>query len=241
MKKIALIILLFLIIVPINSKAQNNGAVAAATVIGGLVAVGAGIASMEAMKESAELRATQWILANHSEFSSFSLSTLDFEGKKLNDISSSSIISFKFQEFTPKDNPNLEKKYVLFAFTSYGWISEHGIDYNKVNWYLFDGNEWMNMMTAYTKVASNEKNESILKDKLMRGVVVNRGIRVNSKIEIPFYELEEDMYLITDYSPEFKLVYNENSLGIFIKKTSDLVQISRSSLLDIHKYFCRCE
>lgn len=241
MKRISIIILLLILIAPINSKAQNNGAAAAAAVVGGIVAIGAGIASMEEIKENAELKASQWILANHSEFSSFSLTTLDFDGKKSSDVSSASIISFKFQEFTPQDNPDLEKKYVLLAFTSYGWISEYGIDYNKVNWYLVDGKEWMNMMTAYTKVASKEKTETIIKDKLMKGIVDNRGIRVDSKIEIPFYKLEGDMYLVTDYSNEFKLVYNEKSLGIYIKKTGDLVQMSRSSLLDIHKYFCRCE
>ena len=241
MKRISIIILLLILIAPINSKAQNNGAAAAAAVVGGIVAIGAGIASMEEIKENAEHKASQWILANHSEFSSFSLTTLDFDGKKSSDVSSASIISFKFQEFTPQDNPDLEKKYVLLAFTSYGWISEYGIDYNKVNWYLVDGKEWMNMMTAYTKVACKEKTETIIKDKLMKGIVDNRGIRVDSKIEIPFYKLEGDMYLVTDYSNEFKLVYNEKSLGIYIKKTGDLVQMSRSSLLDIHKYFCRCE
>ena len=54
-------------------------------------------------------------------------------------MSSTSVISFKIQEFNPTDHPVLDgKKQVLFAFTSYGWISDQGVDFNKVEWYLVD-------------------------------------------------------------------------------------------------------
>ena len=236
MKKFTLLLIIILLIVPKQSKAQNNG-VAVAAVAGGLVAIGAGITAIEDMKERAELTATQWILANHSELTNFSLKTLDFNGKKLKDMSSTSVISFKIQEFTPTENTSLDgKKQILFAFTSYGWIGEQGIDFNKVSWYLIDSDEWMNMMVAYAKASSNEKNESILKEKLTNGVIVNRGVKVKSKMEVPFFKLEGDMYLAVDYSPEMKLVYNENSLGIFLKKTGDLVQMRRGNVIDIHEF-----
>ena len=56
-------------------------------------------------------------------------------------------------------------------------------------------------------------------------------------MEIPFYKLEGDMYLVSDYSEEMKLIYNERSLGIFLKETKDLVQIGRGNLINIHDYF----
>ena len=59
---------------------------------------------------------------------------------------------------------------------------------------------------------------------------------MGSRLEIPFYKLEGDMYLVTDYSSEMKLVYNEKSLGIFIKKTSNLVQMRREALIDVHEF-----
>ena len=92
------------------------------------------------------------------------------------------------------------------------------------------------MMVAYAKVSSTEKNENVLKEKLTAGVIVNRGVKVKSKLEVPFFKLEGDSYLVVDYSAEMKLVYNENSLGIFIKKTGDLVQMRRSSIIDIHSF-----
>ncbi len=54
---------------------------------------------------------------------------------------------------------------------------------------------------------------------------------------IPFYKLSGDMYVVTEYSDEMKFIYNERSLGIFLKETQDLVQIGRGSLIDIHEFF----
>ncbi len=237
MKRLTLTLIIIILLVPKQSEAQSNGA-AVAAVAGGLLAIGAGIAAIDDMRERAELSATQWVLANHSEMTSFSLKTLDFNGKKLKDLSNTSIISFKIQEFNPTDNPVLDgKKYILFAFTSYGWISEQGIDFNKVSWYLVDKEEWLNMMVSYAKVSSNEKNEATIKDKIVKGIIVNKGVKIKGKMEIPFFKLEGDMYLAVDYSSELKLIYNENSLGVFIKKTGNLVQMRRGNVIDIHEYF----
>ncbi|MBG6188201.1 hypothetical protein [Flavobacterium sp. CAN_S2] len=236
MKKFTIALIIILSLIPKQAQAQNNGG-AAAAVAGGLLAIGAGIAAVEDMKERAELTATQYVLANHPELNSFSLKTLDFNGKKTKDMSATSVISFKIQEFSPSDNPKLDgKKLVLLAFTSYGWISDQGIDFNKVEWYLIDNSEWMNMMVAYAKVASKEKSDAVLKDALANGVVVNKGIKAKGKSEIPFFKLEGDMYLVTDYSSEMKLIYNEKTLGIFLKKTRNLVQMGRAAVIDTHEF-----
>ena len=222
---------------PKQSCAQKDGA-AVAAVAGSLLAIGAGIAAVEEMKERAELTATQWVLANNPELKSFSLKTLSFDGKKLKDMSSASVITFKIQEFNPVNDPILDgKKQILFGFTSHGWINEYGIDFNKVKWFLIDEKEWMNMMVAYVKVSSDEKDESKLKETLLEGKVVNKGIKVKSKLVVPFFKLSGDMYVVTDYSSEMKLLYNERSLGIFLKETKDLVQIGRGDIIDIHEFF----
>lgn len=237
MKKIIILFILVFQFIPNNVKAQNDGAATAAA-IGGLLAIGAGIAAVEQMKEQAELTATQWILTNQPNMNSFSLKTLDFDGKKLKDMSAVSVISFKIQEFTPADKPELNgKKQVLLGFTSKGWINEYGINFDKVSWFLIDAKEWMNMMVAYVKVSSDEKDESKLESTLKDGRVVNKGVKVKSKLVIPFYKLEGDMYVVTDYSSDMKLLYNERSLGIFLKSTNDLVQMGRGDLIRIHTFF----
>lgn len=237
MKKLLLFIIIGLTLLPKQAQTQNDGA-AVAAVAGGLVAIGAGIAAVKQMEEQAELTATQWILSNHPELTSFSLKTLAFNGKKLKDISAASVITYKIQEFTPTNDPVLDgKKQVLFGFTSHGWISEYGIDFEKVQWFLVDKTEWMNMMVAYVKVSSNEKNEASLKETLAKGKVVNKGVKIKSKLVVPFFKLTGDMYVVTDYSPRLKLLYNERSLGIYLKETMDLVQIGRGDIIDIHEFF----
>ncbi|MBT8275774.1 MAG: hypothetical protein KJO39_06515 [Bacteroidia bacterium] len=237
MKKILLYVLLTCLLIP-NTKAQDDGAVAAAAVVGGLLAIGAGVAAVEAMKEQAELTATQWVLGNHPDMTSFSLKTLDFDGKKLKDMSNVSVITYKIQEFTPANKPELDgKKQVLFMFTSRGWINEYGIDFSKVRWHLIDAEEWMNMMIAYVKVASGESDVRAVEDQLKTGKIVNKGVKERGKLVIPFYQLKGDMYVVTDYSDFMKLLYNERSLGMFIKETGDLVQIGRDDIIEIHDFF----
>jgi hypothetical protein len=237
MKSSLVVLFALFIFIPQHHNAQDSGAVVAG-VVGGLAAIGAGVAAIEEMKERAELTATEWVLANQPEINSFSLKTIDFEGKKLKDMSSASVITFKIQEFIPRNQPELDgKKQVLLGFTSHGWINEYGIDFTKIKWFMIDVEEWTNMMVAYVKVASDEKNDARLETTLQEGKIVNKGVRVKSKLEIPFYALTGDMYVVTDYSADMKFIYNERALGIFLKDTGDLVQIKRGSLIEIHDFF----
>ena len=237
MKKPILLLTILFLLLPKHNHAQDKGAVVAGAV-GALAAIGAGVAAIEQMKERAELTATEWLLANNPEMNSFSLKTMDFDGKKLKDMSSTSVITFKIQEFVPADNPELDgKKQVLLGFTSHGWINEYGIDFNKIKWFLIDKPEWTRMMVAYVRVASGEWVNTHVEETLTQGKIVNKGVKVKSKMAIPFYKLSGDMYVVTDYSDEMKFIYNERSLGIFLKATKDLVQIKRSSLIELHEFF----
>jgi len=92
-------------------------------------------------------------------------------------------------------------------------------------------------MISYVKVSSIENDANTLKNILKEGKVVNKGVKVKSKLVIPFYKLTGDMYVVTDYSEKIKLIYNERSLGIFLKGTSDLVQIGRGNIVEIHDFF----
>lgn len=237
MKKTIIILLTIFYVMPQNVKAQDEGA-AIAAVAGGLLAIGAGIAAVEQMKEQAELTATEWILTQHPEFTKFQLKTLDFDGKKLKDMSSTSVITFKIRKFDiVGDKPELGQKLVLFGFTSFGWINEYGINFNKVKWFLIDSKEWMNMMTSYSKTASGEKKEDVIREALKNGKVVNKGINSKKGDDIDFYKIDGDMYLVSDYSPEMKFIYNERSLGIYLKETMNLIQIGRGDLVKIHEFF----
>jgi hypothetical protein len=237
MKQLSILLITLTLLIPNNVKAQDNGA-AVAAVAGGLLAIGAGIAAIEQMKEQAELTATEWFLSTHPEYNQFSLKTIDFDGKKLKDMSATSVITFKIRDFKMiEEKPVFGEKLVLFGFTSFGWINEYGIDFDKVKWFLIDKDEWLKMMLSYSKVASGETNETNIKAALLDGKVVNRGVKGTKGNDIDFYKMEGDMYLVTDYSPEMKFIYNERSLGIYLKETKNLIQIGRGDIVTIHEFF----
>lgn len=54
---------------------------------------------------------------------------------------------------------------------------------------------------------------------------------------LPFYKLSNDSYLVREYSDEFKIVYNEKSLGLFIKEMGVLTQLHNEALSEIYNYF----
>ena len=253
MKKL---LLLLIVLTHINSQtinAQKNNGAATAIAVGGLLAIGSGISAVEAMKEQAELSATEWFLTNHPEFSQFSMKTLDFDGKKMSDLSRTSLLMFRVVDFvidgptkTLSDgngfdykNLKIKKKFVLFCFTSSGWVNQYGINKNKIKWKLVSVYDWMDMMVAYSKVASGFDGGERIRDLLKGGKIINRGIKNKSKGDLDFYKMGGDMYLVNDYSDDMKLIFNEHSLGIYLKETKDLVQISRGAIIKIHDFFMK--
>ncbi|QNJ97019.1 hypothetical protein [Constantimarinum furrinae] len=236
MKKIILLGTICLLLFQ-NSIAQDKGSGLVAAAVG-LAAIGGAIVAVEQMKEQAELKATEYVLNTHPDMNSFSLKTLDFDGKKSKDMANATLITYKIQEFSLAEKPELDgKKFVLFGFTSYGWVNEYGVDFSKVRWMMIDDREWLNMMVAYVKTASSERNDSNIEGTLKSGKIVNRGVKGGSGIAIPFYKMDGDMYTVRDYNDMMRLVYNERSLGIYLKETSNLIQIGRDDIIKIHEFF----
>lgn len=70
--------------------------------------------------------------------------------------------------------------------------------------------------------------------------LTKKGIELQSNFDIvgivPFYTLTDDSYLVRDFSDEYKLVYNEKSLGLFLKDWGVLTQIGNESINKIHEF-----
>ena len=97
MKKTIIVILATIFLVPKNNQAQNNDdAALAGAAIGALIGAANKI---QQIKEQVELHATQYILHNHHEYNQFELKTLDFDGKKIKDMSSTSLLLLKCRHF----------------------------------------------------------------------------------------------------------------------------------------------
>lgn len=56
------------------------------------------------------------------------------------------------------------------------------------------------------------------------------------ELAFPLAQFNGDTYLLKDFSPEFKVIYNERTMGLFIKSLDRLVQIQRSTINLIHTF-----
>jgi len=236
MKKLFTAVLVAAMLIPSSTKSQNNDGAAAAAA--GILAIGAGIAAIEQLKEQLEQKAVEEVLTAYPNLINFELKTGSLKGTKMKDLSSVGIVTFEIKDL---DTSN---KYVLFAFLSNGWSNQFGVDYSKLKWKLFSRNEWNKLMQAYIKTAS--KIEISIED-VASSKIVNKGVQQNKKFIIEFSKIKGDVYYTSDYSDEFKIVFNERSLGLYLKQSNpdefrrggprgDLVQIRRNSIIRAHSF-----
>jgi hypothetical protein len=225
MKKSILILLIAGMFMPKQATAQNNDGVAAAAA--GLLAIGGAIAAIEQIKENLEQVAVEQVLTAYPYLVNFELKTGSLKGTKLKDLSSVGVITF---EITDRDSG---EKYVLFAFTSQGWANEYGVDFSRLMWKNFTAGEWNKLMQNYIQTASGVE---LTVDEVAQSKIVNTGVKQGSKFILKFDKIGGDVYLTSDYSDEFKIVFNERSMGLYLKATRDLIQVRRKAIIKAHEH-----
>lgn len=225
MKKSILILLIAGMFMPKQATAQNNDGVAAAAA--GLLAIGGAIAAIEQIKENLEQVAVEQVLTAYQYLVNFELKTGSLKGTKLKDLSSVGVITF---EITDRDSG---EKYVLFAFTSHGWANEYGVDFSKLLWKNFTAEKWNKLMQNYIQTASGVE---LTVDEVAQSKIVNTGVKQGSKFILKFDKIGGDVYLTSDYSDEFKIVFNERSMGLYLKATRDLIQVRRKAIIKAHEH-----
>ena len=225
MKNFIFILIILSLLIPKNLSAQKGAGAAAAAA--GVLAIGSAIAAIEQLKENLEQGAVEQVLKESPDLVDFELKTGSLKGTKAKDLSSVGVITF---EITNRKN---EEKFILFAFNSNGWANEYGVDYSKLYWKNFNKNEWNNLMQAYIMTASGE---SLSNEEVAESKIVNKGVKKGSKFIVDFDKIGGDVYLTSDYSEEFKIVFNERSLGLYLKSSSDLIQIGRKAIIRAHEH-----
>ena len=213
-----------LLLFPTNTKAQDEGIAAAAA---GLLAVGGAIAAVESLKESLELRAVEYILREKPDFVDFDLSTNTLNGVKANDLSNVGVVTYELI-----NNVN-DQKLLLFAFTSEGWWNEYGVDYSKILWKFFDKKSYAGLLAKYLTLAVGEDVSDI---DVATGMFRNKSFTKIDGDVLEFNKMDGDSYLVLDYSEEFKIVYNERVMGLFLKETYDLLQVKSRTVIRTHEF-----
>ena len=226
MKKIIVLLLVLAVFIPNKLSAQEDDAGIVAAVAA-TVAVIAAIVSIEVAKDRLEQFAVEQVMANYPYLTNFHLKTLSLNGTKLKDLSSVDIITYQITDI------DTNKKYILFAFASPGWVNQYGLDFSKLIWRNFDKNKWNDLIRAYVKTASGIDLDL---DEISKSKIVNNGVKKMGKFILKFEDIGRDIYLTFDYSNDFKIAYNKGSLGLFLKPTSDLMLISRKAIISAHRH-----
>tara|TARA_Y100000385_G_scaffold269429_1_gene307458 strand:- start:352 stop:1095 length:744 start_codon:yes stop_codon:yes gene_type:complete len=211
--------------------------------------------------ESYELGATEYFLEEHSEITDFSLKLLDDGVEKKNDLSGTNILAFGVV-----DNVNLKnlesgvygKPYVILELTVGNYTNDYGTKTRKRKYVFLDRSKWIKILTQYCNIALIEmhqiKNPYKIPDGNKKKVTSiwklqfnNNGLTIRSNDQyqnyLKFMKLGGDDYRVSDLQVDleydFKLVYNEKSLGLYIMEESILFQLSRGSVNRIHSFFAR--
>ena len=88
-------------------------------------------------------------------------------------------------------------------------------------------------MQEYIKTASGV---DLTIDEVAQSKIVNTGVKQGAKFILRFEKIGGDVYLTSDYSDEFKVVFNERSLGLYLKATRDLIQVRRKAIIKAHNH-----
>lgn len=259
MKKITTLLAL-LMLTNFNSYSQNKGgglAVAAGVIAGAAAAV----AIMDQIEEELELFATEYVIENYNyDAFELKIEGLS-DGAKNSDPSSVSVVAFNITPLDYEfGNYINDKRSTLLVFFDSGWRNEFGIDITKVKFKTFSKEEWNGVISKYIELASGAvvkdgkvPNYSTDKKDDAGGNVIKsdgkeyyftgrelelkfiqfgrRGLQNGNRTVLPYKNIKGDSYFVTDYNNDFKIIFNEKSLGLFLKDIGRLVQI-KSSLLD---------
>ena len=225
MKKVTLLILIILI--STKSIGQNKNS-AAAGAVAGLIAGGIiAMTTVSMLKESMEQTAVEYFIDSYPDIETFELSTSSLSGTKLSDLSNVSVVTFKLTDISNN------RRFALFAFTSYGWVTDAGVDFSKITWRLFGRDEWNSLMQGFFKTA---KNKDIPIDEIIKGKLDEKGIKIGRDYIFEYPKLKGDFYSVRDFNEIIKIVYNEKSMNLFLKDSKSLVKLRNVTINKIHTF-----
>lgn len=252
MKKLLIILFCITFFFPKSINAQEE------EIIGGIASLVALGVIYNQIQEELELFATEYIIENYN-LNAFELTINGLGDKsKTFDPSSITVLSFNITPINYEYGyQKKEERIALLVFLDKGWRNKYGIDITKVTYSPFKKETWNDLLGTYIGLASgvkiedgkvpvyfkrsNSKSENkITLDnydyeptqnfKSFKYIeIARKGIENDNKLILPFKKIDGDTYFVEDYSDDYKVIFNEKSLGLFLKgrEKGRLVQIKR--------------
>ena len=233
------VILALLIILPQNLKSQDNKGETAAAVAGALLTIGSGIAAMQLLRDQMEQKAVEHILQEFPEIQNFEIKTQTVKGTSVKDLSDAGLVTYEMTDF------DIGRRLVLILFFSKGWNNQYGIDYTKVKWKLFDQKEWNKLIKSFVETAARKEIDLNI---ISTTKFTSQGLKIGRDFVLEFEKMRKNFYYTRDYSDEFKLVFSEGMMGLFLKPDldgselraggirGDLVNIKRRAIVRAHNF-----
>ena len=245
------IFLIITIIMPFNVQSQNGNAEAAALGVASLAMIAVGGLSMnERLKDLAELKAAEYLLSEGKEGENFCLEVLDLnadESVNYNTgvITYTLIINQKLAgvNYDVRGNTIVSygggEKFVVMYINVDKRLNEFGTPLNEDYWLILNFEEWLDLLAEYVIMASWQKDKDTLKEILKDSKISYKGIVPKNGQKIPYHIINENTYIPRDYNDEIKILFNEKSLGIYVKKSKDLVFLGSEYISRIQNFFIK--
>lgn len=134
-------------------QAQKRKESAAAGAAAGALVIGAAIFEFHQFLEMLENEAADRVMQDYPEYECFRLKVLDLDGKKLSDVGSMSVITFRLTSIDKSTMQELNRS-ILMMLTSDGWMNANGVDFSFVSWQMMTTEEWNDMFVAFVEMSA---------------------------------------------------------------------------------------
>jgi hypothetical protein len=252
------ILICFVFLLPIrNLNAQNQALATTAAIVGGAAIAGVAIAmSVESTREGLERGMTEWVFENKKfeKNTEFELSLIKWEASTKSDLSNVRIVVFRYME-------KGKEPIILLNILSPGWLNDYGVTYDRIKVVELNKVSWGKILKTYLNLAkideikeeveldsipveidkalfSKKETSKLVNVKYLKNIIDGELIFGDGKNSARFYyknDLDGDKHIVKDVDENFICDFNESSMNLFYKGTSDLVRIKRSFILDITK------
>jgi len=246
------IFLFITIIMPFNAQSQNGNAEAAALGVASLAMIAVGGLSMnERLKDIAELKAAEYLLSEGKEGENFTLKVLDLNANSGAVNYHSGVITYTLTvnqklagvNYDVRGNTIVKygggDKFVVMYINIHKRLNEFGTPLDEDYWLILNFEEWLDLLAEYVIMASWQKDKNAIKEILRDAKVSSKGVAPKNGQKISYQIIDENTYIPKDYNDEIKILFNEKSLGIYVKKSKDLVLLGSEYISRIQDFFIK--
>ena len=235
-----------------NGKSQNRNAEVAAMGVASLAMIAASGWSMnERLKDIAELKAAEYLLSEGREGENFTLKVLDLNADSGAVNYNSGVITYTLTvnqklagvKYDVRGNSIVSygggEKFVVMYINIHKRLNEFGTPLDEDFWLILNFDEWLDLLAEYVMMASWRKDKDTLKEILRDSKVSAKGVAPKNGQKIPYQIIDANTFIPKDYNDQIKILFNEKSLGIYVKGSKDLVLLGSEYISRIQDFFIK--